>query len=98
MLSTVSGGSATTTDIAWNAGRFDSANRASPLPFSCLISAESHGTVEPTIPWKQATRVIGSGPVTCTFIWPIGCSHWSPIAFQNSSSWSANPFIAPWTR
>ena len=95
MLATVPGGSAVTTDIAWNAGRFDCEKTASP----CLVIwAWLHGVVDPNVPWKQATRVMSAGPLTRTFISPIDCSHWSPIAFQNSSSWSANPFIAPWTR
>ncbi len=94
MLATVPGGSATTTENALYAGRFRCEKTASPS----TISARSHPPVEPDSPAKHATWVIAAGPETVTVDLAIDCSHWSPIAFQYSSSWVSKPFIAPSTR
>ena len=59
VLATVPAGSATTTDIAWNAGSFNCSKTASPF---LVISLRLHETVEPNGPWKHATRAMSAGP------------------------------------
>ncbi len=68
----------------------DCSNRAS-LPRTRL---PSHGRVEPGGPEKQIASVISPGVRTSAVALAIEVSHSGPIAFQYSSSWSANAFSA----
>ena len=96
MLATVPGGSATTTDIAWNAAevRLREDGVARPLIWAVVApERRAERALEAGDPGDRR-RAARRGRASR----PIGCSHWSPIAFQYSSSWSSNPFIAPSTR
>ena len=55
----------------------------------------SQGSEEPVGPWKQVTWVMMPGVVTSTVASVMETGHSSPMAFQYSSSWSANAFSAP---
>ena len=60
--------------------------------------AASQGRVERSGPAKQATWVNDAGAVTTTVASSMGTSHPFPMAFQYSSTWSANPLSPPSTR
>ena len=53
---------------------------------------------EPVSPSKQRVqRRPLAGAVTVALASLMGTAHWFPVTFQYSSSWSANPFSAPFT-
>jgi hypothetical protein len=45
--------------------------------------------------WSRSAQLLQTSTEAVT---PIGTSQSAPMAFQYSSSWSANPLSAPWTR
>ena len=80
---TVPFGIATITVIpSWGTNEPPGENRASDP--SC--SATAHGSVEPRLPWKHATRWMAPGARTVTSARTMDASHSCPIAFQYSSS------------